>query len=78
MASRLASPSLIWVPDSSKTVDRSDDPDEDPDVRLLRRNSWRRTAAPGAELGGVTGKTMDDLDDETYGNQYVNVGPYDK
>ena len=37
-----------------------------------------RAAAHGAELGGVTGKTMDDLDDETYGNQYVNAGPYDK
>ena len=37
-----------------------------------------RTAAHGAELGGVTGKNMDDLDDETYRNQYGNVGPYDK
>ena len=78
LASRLASPSLIWVPASSKIVDRSDDPDEDPDLLLLHRNSWMRTAAHGAELGGVTGKTMDDLDDEMYGNQYVNVGPYDK
>jgi len=34
MASRLASPSLTWVPDSSQTVDRSDDPDEDPDSSL--------------------------------------------
>ena len=78
MASRLASPSLTWVPASSLAVDRSDDPDEDPDLLLLHRNSWMRTAAHGAELGGVTGKTMDDLDDEMYGNQYVNVGPYDK
>jgi len=37
-----------------------------------------RTAAHGAELGGAPGKTMDDLDDETYGNKYVNVGPYNK
>jgi hypothetical protein len=74
----LASPSLIWVPASSFAVDRSDDPDEDPDLLLLHRNSWMRAAAHGAELGGVTGKTMDDLDDETYGNKYVNVGPYNK
>jgi hypothetical protein len=46
--------------------------------RRSRLAPGRHTAAPGAELGGVTGKTMDDLDDETYGNQYVNVGPYDK
>jgi hypothetical protein len=37
-----------------------------------------RTAAHGAELGGAPGKTVGNLDDETYGNQYVNVGPYDK
>ena len=69
----------------SRTVATSEKSDAPPPVVLFKAKSKKRAtvsfppAAPGAELGGVSGKTMDDLDDKTYGNlQYVNVGPYDK
>ena len=58
MASRSASPSRTWVPASSLAVDRSDDPDGDPDSSLSQDHAGASSTDADSDQ-----YDPDDLDD---------------